>query len=101
MNINLFRSFFKWCTIINGGLLILSAMLIRFAGVWIFEIHHSWIPITEDAFPVAIYILLGIFKLIVIVFNVVPYIALVIIGRNQASNQVPEATARKLAGPQY
>ena len=84
MNITILRSFFKWCTIINGGLLILWSMLIRFAGHWVFGVHSSWIPITEDAYHVAIYMLIGLFKIIVIAFNLVPYIALVMVGRNQA-----------------
>lgn len=85
MDINTIRAFFKWCTIINGGLLIFSFLLMKFSGDWVFRVHSQWIPITEDAFYVAIYSLLGFFKIIVIVFNLVPYIALVIIGRNQAS----------------
>jgi len=75
------RAFFKWCTVINGGLLILSSLLIRLAGDWLFGMHNEWIPLTEDSFHVAIYILLGFFKIIVVVFNVVPYVALVIIGK--------------------
>lgn len=92
MNISVLRAFFKWCTIINGGLLILWSLLIRFAGDWVYGVHSSWIPITEDAYHVAIYMLLGLFKIIVIVFNLVPYIALVIIERNQASRQSNQST---------
>jgi len=84
MNITIMRAFFKWCTLINGSLLILSALLIRFAGGWVFGLHNYWIPISEEAFTMAIYLLLGIFKILVVVFNLVPFIALVIIGRNQA-----------------
>jgi hypothetical protein len=80
MDYNVIRAFFKWCTIINGGLLILASLLIRFAGDWFFGMHNKWIPITEDSFHVAIYILLGFFKIIVVVFNLVPYVVLVIIG---------------------
>ena len=38
----------------------------------------------RDAFNGEIYLLLGFFKIIVIAFNLVPYLALVIIGRAQA-----------------
>jgi hypothetical protein len=80
MDCNVIRAFFKWCSIINGGLLILASLLMRFAGDWFFGIHNKWIPITEDSFHLTIYILLGFFKIIVVVFNLVPYVALVIIG---------------------
>ena len=83
MNTNFVRAFFGWCTVINGGLLILASLLIRFAAGWVFGMHSAWIPIPADAFNVAIYLLLGCFKIVVIVFNVVPYLALVIIGRGR------------------
>lgn len=87
MNINVIRAFFKWCAIINLGLLILASLFIRFAGDWVFGMHGGWIPITRDAFNREIYLLLGIFKILVIVCNIVPYLALVIVGRNHASNK--------------
>jgi len=80
MDYNVIRAFFRWCTIINGGLLIVASLVIRFGGDWFFGMHNKWIPITEDSFHLAVYILLGFFKIIVIVFNLVPSIALVIIG---------------------
>jgi len=87
MSINVIRAFFKWCTIINGGLLILWSVLLRYAGDWVFGMHSGWIPITRDAFHSEIYLLLGFFKIIVIVFNLVPYLALVIVGRGQTANK--------------
>lgn len=89
MNINVVRAFFKWCTIINGGLLIFASLSIRFAGDWTFGMHSDWIPITRDAFNGEVYLLLGFFKIIVIVFNIVPYLALVIVGRGPGGAKNP------------
>ena len=86
MNINIIRAFFKWCTILNGGLLIFSSLYLRFAGDWIFGMHSHWIPITRSTFNGEIYLLLGFFKIIVIAFNLVPYLALSIIGRVRAAH---------------
>lgn len=83
MNLSVFRRFFLCCTICNGGLLILLAILIRAAGHWIFGVHSQWIALTQEQFNLAIYLFLGIFKLLVIVFNLVPYLALVIMSRRQ------------------
>ena len=88
MDYNVIRAFFKWCTIINGGFLILASLLIRFAGDWVFAMHTIWIPMTEDAFHSAIYMLVGVFKIIMIVFNLVPYLALVIIGKQRPRNMI-------------
>ena len=80
MDINTVRAFFMWCTIMNAGVLILSSMILVFAGDWVFRIQGKWIPMTREAFNVATYCFLGFFKIVVIAFNLVPYIALVIIG---------------------
>ncbi|MFH1477133.1 MAG: DUF6868 family protein [Verrucomicrobiota bacterium] len=80
MDINTVRAFFMWCTIMNAGILMLASLILVFAGNRVFRIHSKWIPMTRDAFDIAIYCLLGFFKIVVIVFNLVPYIALVIIG---------------------
>ncbi|OGV64420.1 MAG: hypothetical protein A2283_11130 [Lentisphaerae bacterium RIFOXYA12_FULL_48_11] len=79
MDINTIRSFFKWCTIINGGLLVFSSLVLLLAGDWVFQMHSQWIPLTREFFNVAIYCLLGFFKIIVLVFNLVPYIVLKIL----------------------
>ncbi len=80
MDIDTVRAFFMWCTIINGALLILSFLICAFAGDWIYRIHSRWFPISREAFYVAIYSFLGLFKIFVLAFNLVPYVALVIVG---------------------
>lgn len=85
MNIETLRQFFKWCTIINGGLLIVSALSIWLADEVAFDVHRQWIALTREQFNLSIYLLVGTFKLLFIVFNLVPYLALVIVGRQQRS----------------
>ncbi len=74
------RAFFMWCTIINGVLLILSFLICAYAGGWIHRVHSKWFPISREAFNVAIYCFIGLFKILVLVFNLVPYLALMIVG---------------------
>jgi hypothetical protein len=81
MNSIAVRRFFGWCTVLNGGLLILASVVIRFAHDQVFWVHTHWVALTQADFNEAIYILLGIFKLLVIVFNLVPFFALVIMDR--------------------
>ena len=42
--------------------------------------QSKWYPISREAFNVIIYSFLGLYKLFFITFNVVPYIALRIMG---------------------
>ena len=80
MEIAVIRTFLMWCTIINGGLLILSFLICAYAGNWVHQVHSRWFPISKEAFNVAIYAGIGFMKMVIIVFNLVPYLALVIIG---------------------
>lgn len=80
MDITTVRAFFMWCTIMNGGLLILSSLILVFASDFVYRIHSKWFPMPRETFNVVIYSFLGLFKIVILVFNVVPYVALLIIG---------------------
>ncbi|MHC4207679.1 MAG: DUF6868 family protein [Planctomycetota bacterium] len=80
MDIDSIRAFFMWCTILNVALLLLSSLLCLCAGDWVYRIHSKWFSITRETFNVAIYSFIGLYKILVIVFNVIPYIALLIVG---------------------
>ena len=80
MDINTVKAFFMWCTIINLAMLIFSSVMLAFAGNWVYGIHSKLFPLSREAFNVAIYSFLGLYKIIFIAFNLVPFIALGIIG---------------------
>jgi len=80
MSIELLRSFFMGCTIINGVLLILSFLICAFAGDRVYKMHGKWFAIPRETFNVVIYSFIGFFKIIFLVFNVVPYVALLMVG---------------------
>ena len=80
MDIQTVREFFMWCTIINGGVLVLSSLICVSCGGWIYQIHSKWFPISREAFNVAIYSFIALYKMLFIVLNLVPYLALLIMG---------------------
>ncbi len=80
MDIQTLTSFFMWCTIINGGLFIYWATWCMFAPDWVYRMQSRWFPISREAYDVTIYAFLGGFKIVFIVFNLVPYLALLIVG---------------------
>ena len=80
MDICSLTTFFMWLTIINGGILILWGVFCMFAADLVYRTQTKWFPIPRETFNVVIYSFLGILKIFVIMFNVVPYIALLIIG---------------------
>lgn len=80
MDIAALREFFLWCTILNAGLLIISAVFCVGATDWVYRMHSKWYPISREAFHVAIYSFIGGYKILFIFFNLVPYLALLIVG---------------------
>ena len=78
MDIQTLTTFFMWCTIINGGILILWFIFIVFAPDFIYRIQTRWFPIPRETFNVAMYTFYGLFKVLFIFLNVVPYVALLI-----------------------
>ena len=80
MDIKTLTTFFMWCTIINGAMLILSGTMLIFARGLVYRIHSKWFSLSRETFDVVIYSFIGFFKIIFLVFNVVPYVVLLIIG---------------------
>ena len=80
MDVQTLTSFFMWCTIINSGMLIFLALIYMLAPNLAYRLQSKFIPISRETFDVVFYSFMGLFKVIVLVFNVVPWIALLIIG---------------------
>ncbi len=80
MEIVTLTRFFMWCSILNVGLLVFAFLITAFAGDFIYRIHSRWYPIPRETFNVVLYSFIGAYKIFVYVFNIVPWVALEIIG---------------------
>ena len=80
MDIQTLTSFFMWCSIINIGFLIFLALVYMLVPNLAYQLQSKFIPISRETFDIVFYSFIGFFKVIVLVFNVVPWIALLIIG---------------------
>ena len=68
-----------WCTIINGIILVL-AVIIGITGFdLVYSVQGKLFQIPRETLNVVYYSFLGLYKIVWLVFNVVPYIALLII----------------------
>jgi len=70
------REFLGWCSVINLGLLLLTSLTIIIMRSWIVRIHASLTGVSQAELPRIYLEFLGNYKMLVIVFNLVPYIAL-------------------------
>lgn len=78
MDIQSLATFFMWCTVINGGILILWSLFFLFAPDLVYRIQNRWFPIHRETYNALMYGFLGMFKLLFLVFNLVPYLALLL-----------------------
>ena len=75
------RNFFGWCIVVNFGLQLLVFLFVAFGGNFVYRIHSKWFKISKEKFDSSIYSMMMFYKTMVIIFNVVPYIALTIIAK--------------------
>ena len=79
MTIEQITALFQWMTIINAGIFIISALLVMLLKRHIIRWHGNLFGIQEHVVSSMIYGYLGLFKVLLILFNIVPWIALLII----------------------
>ncbi len=68
-----------WCSVINMGLLLVAAIAIATMRDAIMKIHSKMFSLSEEDLSRAYFQYLAQFKIVVLVFNLIPYIALRII----------------------
>ena len=80
MTTSTLANFFLWCAIVNYAILIIwfAAMLV--ARDAIYKLHSRWFRLSEERFDGFMYLGMAIYKILVLVLNVAPFIALKIIG---------------------
>jgi hypothetical protein len=80
MTLETIRSILAWCTLINIVLLIWWFLFFKFAHDWTYRYHTKWYRLSVETFDAIHYAGMAIFKIFLIVFNLVPYLALRIVG---------------------
>ncbi len=80
MNIEMVRDGFLWCTLINYGVLLVWFLVFILARDFMQRLHGRWFQLSRQQFDVIHYAGMAVFKLGIILFNLVPYVALRIVG---------------------
>lgn len=81
MDIYLLKEFFGWMTLINLVFYSWTAVMCIFCKGLIVRISGNMFGVGEDTGKAIIYGYVGMFKLLFIVFNLAPWLALVIMTR--------------------
>jgi hypothetical protein len=81
MNVDVLRAVLGWCAVINYGVLLWWFLVFWFAHNWIYRFHGQWFPMPVEQFNALHYGAMAGYKIGVLLFNVVPYVALLIVSR--------------------
>jgi len=80
MTLDMIRDALLWCFIINAGLLLVWGMLITLAHDWLYHFHGRWFRLSVETFDAIHYSGIMLWKIGTFLFNLIPYLALWIVG---------------------
>ena len=80
MAIEELRSVLGWCTLINYAILLFWFAVFVFAHDRLHRLHGRWFAMSGEKFDSVHYTLMGVFKLGILLFNLVPYLSMRIAG---------------------
>jgi len=83
MDIKTVRGVLLWSTVINYGLLLVWFSFFMLAHDWMYLLHSRWFHLSLEQFDMLHYAGMAIYKIGIILLNLVPYIALRITQRNK------------------
>jgi len=76
MTIELLIGILGWCSVINVGILLFWVLMLTLAHDFVFRVHSCFIKISVEQFNTIHYAGIAFFKICIIMFNLVPYLAL-------------------------
>lgn len=80
MNFHELGNFLLWCAVLNYAVLLVWFVLFRRAHGWLFRLHGRWFRLSEDRFDAIHYGAMAIYKLGILLLNLIPCIALHLMG---------------------
>jgi hypothetical protein len=79
MTAEIVRSVLGWSALINYGVLIVWFLFFVLGHDWMYRVHTKFFSLSTEKFDSTHYASMAFFKLLVIVFNLVPYLAMRIV----------------------
>jgi hypothetical protein len=80
MSVEVARNSLLWCFVINYGLLLVWFLLYVLPHEWLYRIWGKWFRLTVEQFDVINFAGIVLYKTGILLFNLVPYVALLIVG---------------------
>jgi hypothetical protein len=83
MSVEGLRDMLVWCAAINYAVLLWWFLVFRFAHDWIYRLHTRWFQISVEQFDAIHYAGMAVYKIGILLFVLVPWVALAIIARRR------------------
>jgi hypothetical protein len=80
MTIDMVRDVLLWCTVLNYGILLLWFLVFSLAHDWMYRFHGRWFRVSPEQFDGIHYAGIAFYKVGIFLFNLIPYVALRIVG---------------------
>ena len=75
------RHVLLWCAAINYAVLLVWFLVFRSAHAWLYRLHGRWFRISVEQFDAVHYGSMAVYKIGILLFNLVPYAALLFVAR--------------------
>jgi len=79
MAINTIKDALLWCVGINYAVLFIWFGVFVFARKWLYGMHVRWFKLSVETFDTIHYVGMAVYKIGIILFNLVPLIALYLV----------------------
>lgn len=76
MTMEFWQSFLGWNALVHLGILIFWVVVLKLAPDFVYKAHNYWVPISKESFNSIHYGGMGIYKLFIFFFLLVPYFVL-------------------------
>jgi hypothetical protein len=80
MSAEVVRNALLWCTVINYGLLLVWSLAYRVARGGVHQLWGRWFRLSGEQFDALSFAALAVYKVGILLFNLVPYVALLLVG---------------------
>jgi hypothetical protein len=80
MNVETFTAFFMWCSIISTGIYLVWVLFLLSMPDFVYGVQTRWLPVPRETWNTIMFSFMGAFKVILILFIIVPYVSLLILG---------------------
>lgn len=74
--INSFTTFLGWCSVVNIGMLLVIGLAIMLVRKPMMRVHSALLGVEERKLPVLYFRYISNYKLLTLMFNIVPYLVL-------------------------